>query len=133
MGLNLMRTGTGAVLGVGSGVLEPPTTQPLMLGTTAISYSTILEATGLVAGAALQLVSPYTVPEVADGLVDGGVALLARRGSQYAMSKTRTAAYARPDAYANAALANSRAKALANARASIGGLGGQNVPKVTLT
>lgn len=95
MGLNLVRGATAGVLGAASGALE---SQPgVVLGTTTIRYSTIVEGVGLVAGAGLQLAAPMMAANVADGLVDGGLALLLRRGTAFAMTKLRASPYAAPN------------------------------------
>ena len=94
MGLNLVRDATSGVLGAASGSLE---SQPgVVMGTTTIRYSTIVEAVGLVAGAGLQIAAPNMAVNVADGLVGGGLALLMRRGTAFAMARMRTAALASP-------------------------------------
>ncbi len=82
MALNVARGATAGILGAVSGALEEQT--PTMIGTTAVRYSTMVEALGLVAGLGLQLASPFTMPQMADGLADGGLALLLRRGAQFA-------------------------------------------------
>jgi len=92
--MNLVRTGLAAVVGVASGVAEPPTLQPLTLGTTHISYGTVVEAVALVGGAVMQFMMPFTLPSVADGLVDGSIALLASRGTKYGLAQMRPVAAA---------------------------------------
>ena len=84
MGMNLVRGASAGVLGVASGALENQT--PLALGGQSIRLSTIVEAVGLVAGAGMPLVAPFTLPNVADGLADGALALLLRRGTVFAIS-----------------------------------------------
>ena len=91
MAMNLARTGVSAVVGVGSAVLQEKTT-PLMLGTTAISWGTVEEAAALLVGGGMQLFAPHTMPDVADGLVDGSIALLAARGTRYALTSMGGAA-----------------------------------------
>lgn len=86
MGMNLVRIGSSAVVGVASGALENRT--PLVLGTTSVRWSTVAEGVALVGGAVMQLLSPFTMANMVDGLVDGGVALLAARGTKYAMAQT---------------------------------------------
>lgn len=88
MSLNIVRSGTSAVVGIASGALS---TQPgISIGASlpAISPSAIAEAVALVVGAAAQFLSPATMPNFVDGLVDGGVALLARRGAMHLMLQT---------------------------------------------
>lgn len=79
MAMNLARTGVAAAVGAGSGAVSKPT-QQFMIGTTAIPYSLAVEVAAAVVGAGLQFISPFTAPTIADGLVDGGIALLAARG-----------------------------------------------------
>jgi len=142
MGMNLARTGVAGALGIGSGVLDPASgvVQPLMLGTTSVSYAAILEALGLVGGGILQFAMPYTMPDVADGLVDGGIALLAARGTKYAVAKMRPTTAGAAAAYLGAqrvgALASGNGYgALTGAplysRGQVGGMAG--VSKRTLT
>jgi hypothetical protein len=57
-----------------------------------LEAGTILEAVALLGGAVIQMASPYTMPDVVDGLVDGGVALLLRRGGIQAMKMVKPAA-----------------------------------------
>lgn len=92
--LSLVRTGSAGLVGVASGALNGQ--PPLMLGTTAINWGTVAEAVALAGGAGLQLMSPHTMPNLADGLVDGSVALLLRRGTVYAMEQTQAAPYGVP-------------------------------------
>jgi hypothetical protein len=136
MAMNLTRTGTALVLGAASGGLEPPTLKALTLGSTVISWSTVVEALGLVAGAGLQLMAPFTMPSVADGLVDGGIALLARRGTNYAITRARptttTAGMIAPFAYGQQVLPAANGAALyGGIRPQVGAV--SNVPKKTLT
>ncbi len=132
MAMNLARTGTALVLGAASGGVEPPTIQPLTLGTTVVSWSTVLEALGLVGGAALQVMAPFTMPSVADGLVDAGIALLARRGTNYAITRTRTGTTA-PFAYGQQVFPshNGAAALYGGVRGQVGTVG--QVPKKSLT
>jgi hypothetical protein len=100
--MNLARTGTAGVLGLASGALTPPTVAPIVITSTmSVEAGTILEAVALVGGAVMQFASPYSVPDIVDGLVDGGVALLLRRGGIWAMKAVKPAAaylgaYAQP-------------------------------------
>jgi len=79
MAMDLLRTGVAAAVGAGSGAVSKPT-QQFLIGTTAIPYSLAVEVAAAVVGAGLQFISPFTAPKIADGLVDGGLALLAARG-----------------------------------------------------
>ena len=87
MALNITRIGTSAVVGAASGAIDPSidSTRVIELGGQVISWSAILEAVALVGGGALQLMSPHLAPNVADGMVDSGAALLAARGTRMAL------------------------------------------------
>lgn len=87
--MNLSRTGTTVLVGAASGALRGQ--RPLVLGGNAISYPAMAEAFALATGALLQFMSPYTAPNVADGLVDGGAALLAKRGTEVLMNRVAPA------------------------------------------
>ena len=126
MAMNMVRTGTCAAAGVASGVLSSTQIQPLNLGGQVISWATIAEALALVGGAGMQFMAPFTAPNLADGLVDGGAALLAARATTWAMTQTQdggnnAAALARRS---SAMIAN---RPMAAARAAIGG--GSPIPK----
>jgi len=121
MAMNLARTGSAAVVGVVSGGLEAKTT-PVDLGDTKISWGTIAEAAAVVVGGGMQLMAPYMAPNIVDGLVDGGIALLASRGAQYAlaqMAPPAAAMFASPMhmgalAGGNGAAANAYARPMGN-------------------
>jgi len=135
MSFNLSRAGSAAVLGLASGVLEGPDISRLTLGENELSYGLVVEAVALVGGGMLQFVSPYTMPQVADGLVEGSLALLGRRGAEYAMSQA--SAGGTTSAAAAKMLAQRVGAKLPGAwsyapRAQIGGLNSR-VPKVTLS
>lgn len=88
MALNLPRTGTAAVVGVASGVLSDETRfPPLGTAPNTFSWGTIAEAAATLGGVGLQMMMPMTAPNLADGLVDGGLALLAARGTRWAMAQ----------------------------------------------
>jgi len=129
MAMNMVRTGTCAVAGVASGVLSSGTIQPLNLGGQVVSWAAIAETVALLGGAALQFMSPFTAPSLADGLVDGGAALLAARATAWGMSQTQ----GNGNGNGAAALARRSSPLLANRpmtsnpRAAIGG--GSKVPK----
>lgn len=132
MAMNLARTGTAGVVGVASGVLSAKPeglVDPLVIGGTTIQFATIAEGLALVAGAGLQLLAPFTMPSVADGLVDGGLALLARRGTVFAVKSTQAAPFATRAGYTMPNIA-SRVGGLA--RGAVGGSSGLG-RKVTAT
>jgi len=119
--MNLVRTGAGVGVGVVDGFLEANT---LSLGTTVVSYGTIVEAVALIGGAVMQIMMPYSMPELADGLVDGGAALLAFRGTKYAKTSFGFSAFG--------GNAGSRMDQLMNRyRSQVGSVGGTS--KRTLT
>ena len=94
---NLVRAASAGALGVASAVVASvKTLTPLDIGGTKVGYDAITEAAGLVIGAGLQFMSPFTMPALADGLVDGGVALVAKRGTHYIMAQTGGAALSAP-------------------------------------
>lgn len=77
MAMNLVQAGSAGGVGLISGVLE---SQPAInLGGQSVAASMLAEIAAVAGGTVLQFVSPYTMPSVVDGLVDGGIALLARR------------------------------------------------------
>ena len=48
-----------------------------------VTYGAVAEVVGLAVGVGLQALSPATLPNLADGLTDGGIALFARRVAVY--------------------------------------------------
>lgn len=88
MGMNFVRTGVSAGIGVASGAIAaqgtaiPPIALP---GLGNVSVDAIVEGVAGIGGAALQLLAPMTLPSVVDGLVDGGLALLGRRVTFHAL------------------------------------------------
>lgn len=94
MGMNLVRTGTAGVVGVVSGVVSKQFNKSVNLGGQSISYAAIAETGLLVVGAVMQFVSPMTFPQMADGLVDGGAALVLKRATEKLMpAATATGAW----------------------------------------
>ncbi len=84
MALELMKLGTEVVVGVADGLLDPPPTggfgvAPLNLGGRNISYGAVLEAASVLVGGGMQMLMPFTLPDIADGLLDAGIPLLAAR------------------------------------------------------
>jgi hypothetical protein len=128
MAMNLARTGVAAAVGAGSGAVSKPT-QQFMIGTTAIPYSLAVEVAAAVVGAGLQFISPFTAPTIADGLVDGGIALLAARGVGRLMNPPVAATMM--GAYRQMATRVSPELAGVRAGAQIGSIG--SVRKVSLT
>ena len=91
MGMNFVQVGGAAGVGLLSGVLE---SQPaISLGGQNIPASALAEGVALIGGAVLQFAMPYTMPALVDGVVDGGVALLAKRLTRMAQSGSGFAAY----------------------------------------
>jgi len=89
MPMNMTRTASAGAIGVVSGVLSSPSVVkiPLDLGGTKISWGTVAEAVAVVGGSMAQYFMPFTAPNIVDGLVDGGIALLGRRGGEYAAAQ----------------------------------------------
>jgi hypothetical protein len=85
---NIVRTGSGVVLGIASGILNPlgPVKSTIVISTTPsliLGFDTVAEIAGTVIGGGLQMLAPTTLPNMADGLVECGLALLARRTAEY--------------------------------------------------
>lgn len=80
MGMNLAGMGGAAGIGLLSSYLYGK--PGIDLGTTAapnmIPADLIAEGVAVVGGVALQMLMPYTMPDVVDGVVNGGLALLAK-------------------------------------------------------
>lgn len=131
MQMNLARTGTVAGVGLVSGVLgsikKAGVQTPLfLLGTTAITYDIAFEAVALVGGALLQFTSPNTLPDVVDGLVDGGAALLFRRAGGWVGGQIPGLSTPAPAGYAAPGIYNASPWAQASpcsARGAVGGVG----------
>lgn len=93
MATNISRAATSAAVGVASAAAESATLTPIQMGGQAIKYSTIVELLAVLGGAGMQFFSPYTMPNVVDGLVDGGLALVARRGAYAVLKQTMPTNY----------------------------------------
>jgi hypothetical protein len=132
MGMNLVRTGTSAVTGVASGVLSGPQISPLNLGGTAISWGLIAEAAALVGGAGMQLFMPFTASNLADGMVDGGAALLSSRAALWAMKRQgQSAAFRQSGTRGSMATQVSPGMISQGARAQVGVTGGTKKLKIS--
>ena len=131
MAMNLTRTGTAAVVGVGSGAIASQNIAPLNLGGQSIGYDTVFELVATLGGAAMQFLSPFTAANVVDGAVDGGIALLAARGTKMAMGQISAGGYAAHRVGAFAAPQLSAGSRPFNYRGQIGSIVG--VPKTKLT
>ncbi|RJQ43388.1 MAG: hypothetical protein C4534_08300 [Gaiellales bacterium] len=126
MSFNIKRTLASGVVGAASGATNAGILgQQLTIGTTTIQYSTVVEAVGLVGGAALQMLMPYAMPDIVDGVVDGSIALLAKRGTELALRGSKTlAAPMYGGGQANPLLgAGAAAAQFSGSRAAIGGIG----------
>ena len=124
--LNLKRTLASGVVGVASGATNAGILgSQLTIGTTNIQYSTVVEAVGLVGGAALQMLMPYAMPDIVDGVVDGSLALLAKRGTELALRGTKTLAAPMYGGQANPLLGagSGQSVPMFGNRAQIGGVG----------
>lgn len=88
MAMNLVRTGAAALVGLGSGVLNQSITpSTLVLAGIGVGYDAVFEAAALAAGVAGQALLPQTMPNLFDGLVDGGASLVARRLTVFGVNK----------------------------------------------
>lgn len=92
--MNLARTGTAAVVGMASAAAESPRLGSIPIVGQNVTYSTLVELLAVVAGGGMQYFSPYTVPNIVDGLVDGGIALLAKRGTERVLSQMASPMFA---------------------------------------
>ncbi len=90
MALELMKLGTEVVVGVADGLLDPGGSigvAPLALGGQNISYGAVLEAASILVGGGMQMLMPFTFPDVADGLLDAGLPLFAARLTRHFTGK----------------------------------------------
>jgi len=129
--LNLERTISSAVVGVASGAVQGSATAPLSIGGMVIHYSLLVELVALLGGAAVQMMSPFTMPGIVDGVIDGGAALLGARGTLAVMKKGPAGMGYIGGGQANPMLAAGRYAAPSYVRGAIGNVSG--VPKRTLT
>lgn len=91
MAFHVTRTLSSGALGLVSGGLNGGFVDPIKIGTTnptVIQWATVAEAVGFVGGAMMQQFMPYTVPDIVDGVVDGAIALLGRRGAELVLKNT---------------------------------------------
>jgi len=129
--LNLERTISSAAVGVASGAVQGSATPPLSLGGMTLHYSLLLELAAFLGGAAVQMLSPMTMPGIVDGVIDGGAALLGARGTLAVMKKSPTGMGYIGGGQANPLLTAGYRSAPSFARGQIGNVSG--VPKRTLT
>ena len=81
---NAVRAVGAAGLGIASGVADGAIAGgPFMLGPAQVTWGAVAEVVGLGVGLAMQALSPATLPNLSDGLTDGGLALFARRAAEY--------------------------------------------------
>jgi hypothetical protein len=124
--VNLKTGGTSLVVGAVGGVLEN-TQAPLAVAGLTLDWALVAGAVALVGGVVLQSTAPFTQPDIADGLIDSGLALVGLKGSQMLLKATGTASgwSAHQVGPAFAGLYGSMASPCA--RGSLGGI--QGVPK----
>ena len=91
MAFNLVRSGTSLVVGAGSSVADSFGSTPLF-GLN-VGYGAFVETGALVLGGAMQAFMPMTAEHAVEGLVDGSLALLAKRTGDYLMTKSPTSFY----------------------------------------
>lgn len=131
MALQLTRTATSGVVGVGSGAIGQ-LTNPRTIGGQTVGFDTMFEVASLVVGAGMQFMMPFSMPNVADGLVDGGIALGARRLTGYALRKSGMTPAASYGAYAMGGRAHVGAmNGAAYARPALGTISASNKVKLT--
>lgn len=88
MAMNFVQVGGAAGVGLLSGVLE---SQPAVnIGGQNVPASALAEGVALIGGVIAQFAWPYSMPALVDGIVDGGVALLAKRIVRMAAVPTGT-------------------------------------------
>ena len=93
MAFNLVRSGVSAVVGAGSSVADSMGATPLF-GIN-VEYGAFVELGALVVGGAAQAFMPMTAEHAVEGLVDGSLALLAKRTGDYLLAKTTPTAFYR--------------------------------------
>ena len=86
MAFNLVRSGVSAVVGAGSSVADSMGTTPLF-GIN-VDYGAFVELGALVVGGGMQAFMPMTAEHAVEGLVDGSLALLAKRTGDYLLAKS---------------------------------------------
>lgn len=125
--INWMRTGTAALVGVGSAAAEKWMPTPLVFGQFSSSWAAIAEVAAFGTGMLVDVWSPR-YPNLSDGLMDGGAALAARRLTKNALAQASAQAFhpiqagARPMAFGPVAGA---------IRVGAGGYGGYQPAVVT--
>lgn len=90
--INWMRTGTAALVGVGSAAADKWMATPLALGQFTASWSSVVEVAAFGGGMMLDVWSPR-YPNLSDGLMDGGAALAARRLTHNALVQVGAQAF----------------------------------------
>ena len=125
--MNLKTGGTALVVGAVGGVLEQTQGQLKLSDTLKPDYGLVVGAVALIGGIALQSTMPFTQPDIVDGLVDSGLALVGFKGAQMVLKQTGAASgwAAHQVGPAYAGLYGSMAAPCA--RGSLGGI--QGVPK----
>ena len=90
---HLARDGTAAAAGIVSGALSKSGMAAVSLGGMSFGVDTIAESAELAVAVGIQVLSPQTAPDMVQGLMDGSLALVARRVSAYAMTSLGIAKY----------------------------------------
>jgi len=125
--VNLKTGGTSLVVGAVGGVLEN-TQAPLKVSDTlSLDWGLLAGAVALVGGVVMQSTMPFTQPEIVDGLVDSGLALVGFKGAQMVMKATGVASGWAAHQVGPAYAGLYGAVAAPCARGSLGGMSG--VPK----
>lgn len=84
--INWARTGTAALVGAGSAAVTKWMPNPLVLGTTSLSWAAIAEASAFAGGMLLDMWNPQS-RNLNDGLMDGGAALVSKRLAERALTQ----------------------------------------------
>jgi len=90
--VNLKTGGTSLVVGAVGGVLENTQTPLKLSDTLSLDWALITGAVALVGGAVMQQAMPFAQPDIADGLVDSGLALVGLKGVQMVLKATGSTA-----------------------------------------
>lgn len=98
MSFNVVRVGSSGILGVAAGVVSTQTPLTIIPATgttpaTTVGWDTVVAGVGLVLGAGMQFLAPTMLTNFADGLTDGGLALVARDGVAKVMPTILKTAY----------------------------------------
>jgi hypothetical protein len=92
--MNLVHKGAAAAVGIASAAADNARMAPVSVGGQNVGISTIVELLAVVAGGVAQQFSPYMAPTAVDGIISGGLALVARRGTAHVLAQTASPMFA---------------------------------------